>query len=554
MPKLSNRLLDNSHEKLEKKGEEMLILQTPRLILRTWEDSDIEPFSRMNQDPEVMKYFPSLLTPEESASRVDWQRRHFEEHGFCFFAVELKSTGEFIGWTGLSNLTFDAPFAPAIEIGWRIAKVHWNQGYATEAAKYVLNHAFNDLNLEEVVACTVVQNLASCRVMEKIGMTHDSKDDFEHPRLPEGHPLRRHVLYRIPADQVTTKDSIEIETYDPAWPVKAQEEISRLKQKIAALRSSWFVGIDHIGSTAIPGLSAKPILDLAIVVKDLNASKALVPVLIEEGYVFWEANPDKSKLFFAKDMPPIGEKRTHHVHVMEITHHDSIVRPLFRDYLITHPEEKMAYQALKQKLAESFKEDRETYTQSKTAFIQGINQKVVAPHLSFLPLNAAHFPLLLKWFNQPHVQEFYSLRSWTLAEIEEKFKDRVAEQKSNIHGFVACIQNSPVAYLQCYAVKDHPWEGQNFSADLIEKAVGLDFFIGEPSFLGKKLAGPILERFIQTEVFRLYPHCESLVVDPEVNNQRSIAFFEGQGFKIHQNIEAKDALGRLKDYQLMIKK
>jgi RimJ/RimL family protein N-acetyltransferase len=193
----------------------MIILQTPRLILRTWQDSDIEPFSMMNQDPEVMRFFPSLLTPEESASRVDWQLRHFKEQGFCCYAVELKSTGEFIGFVGLAIPLFEAPFMPAVEIGWRIAKTHWNKGYATEAAKYVLNHAFNHLNLPEVVSFTAIQNRTSRRIMEKIGMTHDPKDDFDHPKLAEGHPLRQHVLYRITADQIKVKDSIEIEAFNP---------------------------------------------------------------------------------------------------------------------------------------------------------------------------------------------------------------------------------------------------------------------------------------------------------------------------------------------------
>jgi RimJ/RimL family protein N-acetyltransferase len=527
----------------------MILLHTPRLILRTWEDSDIEPFSKMNQDAEVMKYFPSLLTPEESASRVDWQRRHFKEQGFCCYAVELKSTGEFIGFVGLAIPIFEAPFMPAVEIGWRIAKAHWNQGSATEAARYVLNHAFNDLNLTEVVSFTAVENQASRRVMEKIGMTHHPEDDFDHPRLPEGHPLRRHVLYRISAKTVQAQDSIEIENYDPNWPLQAQQEMTKLQPILSRFP------IQHIGSTAVSGLSAKPIIDLAIGVNDLEAAKALIPQLIEQGYVFWEKNPDKSKLFLAKGMPPIGQKRTHHIHVMEITHHDWIVRPLFRDYLIANPEEQEAYQALKQALAKAFKEDREAYTSAKTAFIQNINQKAVRPYLNFEALSKSHFSLLLKWFNEPHVQEFYSLRPWTLSEIAEKFQDRVSEAKaiSNIHSFIAKIQDSPVAYLQCYAVKDHPWEGQNFSKDFIEKSVGLDFFIGEPSFLGKKMSGLILESFIP-EILKIYPAAKCLVVDPEIQNQRSIRFFEKQGFKFDQEISGKNALGRQKTYQLMVRK
>jgi RimJ/RimL family protein N-acetyltransferase len=526
-------------------AENMIILQTPRLILRTWKDSDIEPFSTMNQDPEVMKFFPNLLTPEESASRVDWQRRHFQEHGFCCYAVELKSTGEFIGFVGLAIPLFEAPFMPAVEIGWRIAKTHWNQGYATEAAKYVLNHAFNDLNLPEVVSFTPTQNTASQRVMEKIGMTPHPNEDFDHPRLPEGHPLRRHVLYRITADQIKAKDSIEIEAYDTNWPIQAREEISKLKQKIAALDSPWFVGIEHIGSTAIPELFAKPILDLAIGVKDLTAARILIPLLIEEGYVFWEANPDKNKLFFAKGMPPIGKKRTHHIHVMEVTHHDWIVRPLFRDYLIAHPEERKAYQGLKQDLAEKFKEDREAYTQSKTNFIQKINQKAVTPCLTFAQLNSSYFPVLLRWFNRPHVQAFWSLRNWSLEEIKAKYLPRLTDP--TIQAWVAFVNQAPIAFIQSYSVKNHPWPGQHIPDEMVEKSAGIDFFIGEESFLRRGYGTLILQKFIREHLSDF----DFIFADPDRENVASMAFFKSLGFKPYQVLKMKNALGEWREYELM---
>ncbi len=174
-----------------------IILETERLILREWQDKDIPAFAAMNQDPKVMEFFPAMLTPEETASRVDWQRRHFKEHGFCCFAVELKTTGEFIGFVGLAIPIFTAHFTPCVEIGWRIASPHWNQGYATEAAKSLLQVAFEKYGLTEVVSFTASINKPSIRVMEKIGMIRNPADDFDHPSIAKDHRLSRHVLYRF---------------------------------------------------------------------------------------------------------------------------------------------------------------------------------------------------------------------------------------------------------------------------------------------------------------------------------------------------------------------
>jgi GrpB-like predicted nucleotidyltransferase (UPF0157 family) len=411
----------------------------------------------------------------------------------------------------------------------------------------VLHHAFHDLNLPEVVSFTAVQNKASQRVMEKIGMTHNPTDDFDHPRLPEGHALRRHVLYRITADQIKAKDSIEIEAYDPRWPLQAREETSKLIQKISSLGPSWFIEIEHIGSTAIPELSAKPILDLAIGVNDLNSAKALIPVLIEEGYVFWEANPDKSKLFFAKGMPPIGEKRTHHIHVMEVNHHDWVVRLLFRDYLIAHPKERKAYQDLKLGLAKTFKEDREAYTRSKTNFIQKINQKAVAPHLSFSRLNSTHLPMLLKWFNQPHVQAFWSLRPWSLEEIEAKYLPRLTDP--TIQAWVVFISQTPIAFIQSYPVKKHPWPGQNIPDEMLEKSAGIDFFIGEESFLRRGYGTLILQKFIHDHLSDF----DFIFSDPDRKNSASIDFFKSLGFEPYQIIQMNNEIGEAREYELMIR-
>jgi RimJ/RimL family protein N-acetyltransferase len=178
---------------------DFLPLRTERLIIRQWRAEDRDPFAAMNADPEVMEHFPAMLGRAESDATVDRIRERIEGTGLGFWAVEIAETGRFIGFTGLSVPRFDAPFMPAVEIGWRLARDAWGHGYATEAARRALAFAFGDLGLAEVVAFTTTTNLRSQAVMRRIGMTHDPADDFDHPLIAEGHPLRRHVLWRAAA-------------------------------------------------------------------------------------------------------------------------------------------------------------------------------------------------------------------------------------------------------------------------------------------------------------------------------------------------------------------
>jgi RimJ/RimL family protein N-acetyltransferase len=170
-------------------------VETERLILRTWREADREPFARINADPAVMEFFPASLSRAESDEGVDRIEKHFRERGFGLFAAELRRDGTFIGFIGLNVPRFVAHFTPCVEIGWRLAAAHWGQGLATEGARAVVRHGFETLALDEIVAFTIPANVRSRRVMEKLGMTHDPEDDFDHPGLEPGHPMRRHVLY-----------------------------------------------------------------------------------------------------------------------------------------------------------------------------------------------------------------------------------------------------------------------------------------------------------------------------------------------------------------------
>ena len=174
-------------------------LETERLLLRRWRSSDEEPFAALNGDREVMEHFPSVLTRAESDAMIADLEARFERQGYGLWAVEVRATGEMIGFVGLNLPAFEAHFMPAVEVGWRLSRSAWGHGYATEAARASLSYGFSEAGLDEIVAMTTTTNSRSAAVMERLGMRRDPADDFDHPRIERGHPLRRHILYRISA-------------------------------------------------------------------------------------------------------------------------------------------------------------------------------------------------------------------------------------------------------------------------------------------------------------------------------------------------------------------
>jgi RimJ/RimL family protein N-acetyltransferase len=176
-------------------------IETERLLLGHWRDSDREPWAAMNADPHVREFFPGLLTREQSDASQDSLNAHIVRHGFGFWALEERATGAFIGFTGLLHTAFPARFTPCVEIGWRLARPAWGKGYATEAARASLDYGFGKLGLASIVSFAVTANMRSRRVMERIGMRRDPDGDFDHPNIPAGNSLRRHVFYRISAGE-----------------------------------------------------------------------------------------------------------------------------------------------------------------------------------------------------------------------------------------------------------------------------------------------------------------------------------------------------------------
>ncbi|WP_322787772.1 GNAT family N-acetyltransferase [Hamadaea tsunoensis] len=173
-----------------------MIIETERLVLRDWLPTDHEPWAAMNADPAVREFLGPPITREQADASIAYFQEALDRNGYGFWAVEVRGTGEFIGFTGLDDVDDFMPFT-GVEIGWRLARSAWGRGYATEAARAVLAYGFETLRLPEIFAITTTTNVRSQAVMRRLGMTTDPAEDFDHPEIEEGDPLRRHVLYRI---------------------------------------------------------------------------------------------------------------------------------------------------------------------------------------------------------------------------------------------------------------------------------------------------------------------------------------------------------------------
>ena len=173
------------------------MIKTPRLLLRHWQDTDLEPWVAMNLDPRVTEFFPRPLPRDMALTQAETMRRKLDDLGYGWWVVDIPGVTPFAGIVCLQEVSFESHFTPAHEVGWRFASEFWHRGYATEGARGALDYGFTTLGLNEIVALTASINLPSRRVMERLGMKHDPADDFDHPKIGKGHSLERHVLYKL---------------------------------------------------------------------------------------------------------------------------------------------------------------------------------------------------------------------------------------------------------------------------------------------------------------------------------------------------------------------
>lgn len=338
-----------------------IFLETERLILKTHEYGDIEHVLVLRAHPGVMQYIgDGTIHNQAQVQRfLDITIPYQEKHQLGFCAVFEKMTGNFIGQAGLFHLGYDDTQTD-IEIAYRLHPHYWHKGYATELVKALIQWGFKHLSVDKLVAVTHPDNIASQKVLTKAGL------DFQGVRT-------WYTVAEVFWYEIYRGDSIELASYNADWPLMAEEEIKILAR---LLPKQHIIDIQHVGSTAVPGMLAKPIIDIQIAVDILERVKPLAIVSLESlGYQYWKDNPDPERLFFVKGMPPFGEKRTHHVHIVEPTSKHWTDKIFFRDYLKMHPDIARDYERLKMVLAKKYQYDREAFTEAKGEFIKRILNK-----------------------------------------------------------------------------------------------------------------------------------------------------------------------------------
>jgi GrpB-like predicted nucleotidyltransferase (UPF0157 family) len=335
-----------------------VFLTTERLILKTQEYSDLDNLVALRSDPDVMRYIGDGI-PQTQAKVQDFLSMtiaYQEKHGMGFCMVFEKESGVFVGQAGLFHIGY-CDTQPEIEIAYRLCKKFWGKGYATELVRALIEWGFQHLSVNKLIAIVNPENVASQKVLIKAGLDYRGKRKWY-----DGSEALCYEIYK--------NDGIELVAYDEKWPEMAAMEIKRLR---AALPQEGVLDIQHVGSTAIPGSLAKPVIDIQIAVVSLPTIKPIAVDTVEAlGYQYWAENPDPERLFFVKGMPPFGKKRTHHVHIVEPSSKHWQGKICFRDYLIAHPEAACEYEELKRKLALKYRYDRESYTEAKSDFINAI--------------------------------------------------------------------------------------------------------------------------------------------------------------------------------------
>ncbi len=296
-----------------------LFLETKRLILKFPDASDLDNLIALRSDPEVMKYIG-----DGTAHMVEQVKRFLnivipyqEKYGIGFFSVFEKESGNFIGQAGLFHKGFYDQ-QPDIEIAYRLHKKFWGKGYATELTKALIRWGFQHLTVDKFVSASEPENIASQKVLIKSGFDFRGKIKWW-----DGRELFYYEIFK--------NDAIELVCYNKQWPLMAELEIKKLYD---ILPTEHIIDIQHVGSTAIPGMLAKPIIDIQIAVDSLSAIKQIaIDALKMQDYVYWAENPDAERMFFVKGMPPFGDKRTFHIHIVEPSSRHWREKILFRDYL-----------------------------------------------------------------------------------------------------------------------------------------------------------------------------------------------------------------------------
>lgn len=342
------------------------------LFIREPKLEDQDSFIAAMQRSESLHY-PWVKAPITSQQFEQYFQRYQQPNQKSFLVCN--DTGDLVGVFNVNEIVRGG-FQNAF-LGFYVVADFAGKGYMSAGLKLVLAKAFKELKLHRLEANIQPDNVQSIRLIKNNGFRYEG---FSPRYLKIGNEWRGHEHWAMTYEdyirddaEVLKQDHIDITPYDSNWPAVASVEIEKLR---AILPKEKIIDIQHVGSTAIPGLSSKPIVDIQIAAHSLDEMKVIaIPALQKLGYEFWYENPDPNRMFFAKGMPPYGEKRTHHIHIVEPTSKEWSGKINFRDYLIAHPEIAKEYQELKIRLAQQYIHDREKYTEAKGEFVNKVLKK-----------------------------------------------------------------------------------------------------------------------------------------------------------------------------------
>lgn len=330
---------------------------------------DKQAFISAMQRSQLLHY-PWVKAPATSAEFDEYFQRYQQPNQKSFIVFDKSEN--IAGVFNISEIV--RGFFQNAYLGFYAVADFAGKGYMRAGLKLVLAKVFHEIKLHRIEANIQPDNIRSIKLVKSNGFRYEG---FSPRYLKINNEYKGHERWAITYEdfmiddaEVLKKDNVDIVAYDAEWPAKAEMEINKLK---TVLPLSRIIDIQHVGSTAIPGMAAKPIIDIQIAAHSLEEMKVIaVPALQKLGYEYWQANPDPERMFFAKGMPPFGEKRTHHVHIVEPGSKHWSGKIKFRDYLIAHPDVAKEYQQLKIRLAEQYTYDREEYTNAKSEFVNKI--------------------------------------------------------------------------------------------------------------------------------------------------------------------------------------
>lgn len=339
-----------------------------QIIIREPTIEDMEIFIAAIKNSQVLHY-PWVKSPISYEEFEEYIQRYKQENQKSFLVCDRD---KIIGVFNINEIVrglFQSAY-----LGFYAVADFTGKGYMSAGLKLVLNEIFNELKLHRIEANIQPENVRSIQFIKRNGFRYEGFSPrylkINNQWCGHEHWAMTHEDYIRNDTEVLKKDNVDIVEFDPNWESDAKAEIDKLR---SILPSSQLIDIQHVGSTAIPGMSAKPIIDIQIAVHSLEAMKLIaIPLLQKLNYEYWYENPDSERMFFAKGMPPFGEKRTHHVHIVESTSRYWSEKINFREYLISHPEIANEYQQLKIKLAKQYIYDREKYTSAKSEFINKV--------------------------------------------------------------------------------------------------------------------------------------------------------------------------------------